>query len=460
MKQALLGRPNRRLYGWWLNGLGASAAESRREERCDHQHGCHACKVADRTDTVGFSVSPRDQFEPRFSRSRSRCMSRTDQDAAPAGNTWVRLQGAAHSRDVSARTVMTTVAAAGAVYLAAKVVYRLREVLLLLAVAGFIALILNPLVVTLQRRLRARRACAVAIVASGAALVLVGLAAALGYSLARWMTHLAHWLPGYVAAAEHGKGWIAHLALRYHLQAWLQHNAPKLVSSGQAFAGPALSLGKDAVSFGIALATIPVLVLLLLLEGPRLRTGVLALLPPERATRYSRLAGEVSRSISGYVLGNLLTSAIAGIVVFVTLLTLGVPYAYLWALWVALVDFLPVIGGALAGIPIVLFAAAHSLTTGIVILVVFVIYTLVENHLLNPLIMSRTVRISPLLVLVSILVGAPIGSWIGGLFGGFAVGLLAIPTAGAIQAIVRETWMTTAQRQAGMQSADQETADT
>jgi hypothetical protein len=128
--------------------------------------------------------------------------------------------------------------------------------------------------------------------------------------------------------------------------------------------------------------------------------------------------------------------------VFVALLTLGVPYAYLWALWVALVDFLPVIGGALAGIPTVLFAAAHSLMAGLVVLVVFVIYTLVENHLLNPLIMSRTVRISPLLVLVSILVGAPIGGWIGGLFGGFAAGLLAIPAAGAIQAIVRETWMT------------------
>jgi predicted PurR-regulated permease PerM len=133
-----------------------------------------------------------------------------------------------------------------------------------------------------------------------------------------------------------------------------------------------------------------------------------------------------------------------------------VPYAYLLALWVALVDFLPVNGGALAGIPTVLFAAAHSLTAGIVILVVFVIYTQVENHILNPLIMSRTVKISPLLVLVSVLVGAPIGGWIGGLFGGFAAALLAIPAAGAIQVIVREAWLATAQRKAGIESADQD----
>ncbi len=119
---------------------------------------------------------------------------------------------------------------------------------------------------------------------------------------------------------------------------------------------------------------------------------------------------------------------------------MGVPFPYLWALWVALVDFLPMIGGALAGIPTVLFAAAHSLTAGIVTLVVFLIYTQLENHVLNPIVMSRTVRVNPLLVLLSILVGGEIGSWIGGIFGAFVGALLAIPAAGAIQVVVREVW--------------------
>ena len=127
-----------------------------------------------------------------------------------------------------------------------------------------------------------------------------------------------------------------------------------------------------------------------------------------------------------------------------TLLVLGVPFPFLWALWVALVDFLPMIGGALAGIPMVLFAAAHSLTAGVVTLVVFLVYTQVENHVLNPIVMSRTVKVNPLLVLVSILVGASIGSWIGGIFGAFVAALLAIPAAGAIQVLVREVWQDTA----------------
>jgi predicted PurR-regulated permease PerM len=167
------------------------------------------------------------------------------------------------------------------------------------------------------------------------------------------------------------------------------------------------------------------------------------MMSPERAQRYSAVAREVNRSVVGYMLGNFLTSLIAGFVVFVTLMLVGVPYALLWALWVALVDFLPMIGGALAGIPVVLYAAGHGLTAGIITLVVFLVYTQVENHILNPLIMSRTVKVNPLLVLLSILIGASIGSWIGGIFGAFVAALLAIPAAGAFQVLVREVWRAT-----------------
>jgi predicted PurR-regulated permease PerM len=85
---------------------------------------------------------------------------------------------------------------------------------------------------------------------------------------------------------------------------------------------------------------------------------------------------------------------------------LGVPFAGFWALWVALVDFLPTIGGALAGIPTVLFALAHSLTAGVATAVVFLLYTFLENHVLNPVVMSRTVKVNPLLVMISVLIGA------------------------------------------------------
>ena len=165
---------------------------------------------------------------------------------------------------------------------------------------------------------------------------------------------------------------------------------------------------------------------------------------PERAATVTRIGSEVSQSVTGYMLGNFLTSLIAGTVVFVTLLVLGVPFPLLWGLWVALVDFLPMIGGALAGIPTVLFAFfTQGFTAGVITLVVFLVYTQIENHVLNPVIMSRTVRINPLLVLMSVLVGAELGNLVGGLFGGFVAALLAIPLAGALQVLVREAWQAT-----------------
>ncbi|HEX9030832.1 MAG TPA: AI-2E family transporter, partial [Streptosporangiaceae bacterium] len=175
------------------------------------------------------------------------------------GTRRARLWVAAEVRGVPLRAILATVAVVLIVYLAAKVVYRLREVILLLVVSGFVALLLNPLVAALQRRVR-RRGLAVAAVTALAVLVFAGLAAAFGYPLVNGMTHLAADLPAYVSRAEHGKGWIGHLVIRYHVQAWAVSNAPKLAGYAKNLANPVLSVGKGAISLVIQLLTIFVLV--------------------------------------------------------------------------------------------------------------------------------------------------------------------------------------------------------
>ena len=380
-------------------------------------------------------------------------------DSPSAGTRWTQLRGAVESRGIPLWTIVTIVGLAGAIYVGSKLLYRLCDILIWLAVSGFIALILNPLVVILQRRITPRRSVAVAIVTVSAVLIFVGVAVGCGYPLAAGISHLANHLPGYVANAEGSKSWAGHLLRRYHVQAWAQRNAPALMNMAPAFGRSALAIGKSAVSLAATLTTVFMLTVLLLLEGPKLRAGILARMPPERAALCVEVAAEVRRTVAGYVVGNLLTSAIAGTVVLVTLLIVGVPFAPVWGLWVALVDFLPIVGGALAGIPTILFALGHSVTAGIVTLVVFIVYTQIENHILNPLVMSRTVKISPLLVLVSVVAGYSIGSWVGGLFGGFVAGLLAIPSAGAIQILGREAWRATAGHgRSGMAGIDQEAA--
>lgn len=368
-------------------------------------------------------------------------------EGEPTESRRERMFRSADVNRVPARAILFTVGVVAGIYMFGQVLYHLRTVLMLAMLAGFIALLLNPAVVALQHWRIHRRGIAVALVTVGALIVFLALAVLFGYPLVNGVTHFANALPGYIQNAETGRGWIGHLIRHYHVQQWVQRNSAKIASIAAGLGKPALALGKGALSGLVTLLAIFAFVVLLLAEGPKMRKSILAILAPERAVRFARLGGEVSRSVTGYMLGDMLTSLVAGLVVYLTLLILGVPYALLWGLWVALVDFLPTIGGALAGIPTILFAFTYSLSAGVVFTIIFLTYTQIENHVLNPLVMARTVKINPLLVFSSVLMGAEIGAWVGGLFGGFIGVLLAVPVAGSLQVIVQEYW-----RSSGMDS--------
>lgn len=359
------------------------------------------------------------------------------------GPRLARLFRWANVKGVPLRTILVTVGVVVAVYVGGQLLYRLRDIILLVAVGSFVALVLNPQVVALQRWKIRRRGTAVALVTLWSVLLFLGLAFAFGYPLVNSLTRFANDLPSYVNNAQHGRGWIGHLVRRYHVEAWVQKNSPKIANFAEGLARPALSFGKGAIVILAEVAATSVFVILLLVEAPKIRSGLLGMVSLERAGRYAAIGSKVSSSISGFVLGDFLTSLIAGVVIFVTLTILGVPYALLLGLWVALVDFLPQIGGALAGIPTVLFATAHSLSAGLVTLVVFLAYTFVENHILNPVVMAQTVKINPLMVFVAVLVGADVGNWLGGVFGSFVAILLAVPVAASLQVVIVELWRAT-----------------
>ena len=148
----------------------------------------------------------------------------------------------------------------------------------------------------------------------------------------------------------------------------------------------------------------------------------------------------MSRAVTAYVLGTVAMGLLFGVVVLVTLLVLGVPFALLLALWVALVAMIPLVGGLIAGVPTVTLAFLHSPTAGVVTFVVFIAFQLVENHFLYPVVMSRTVRMNPLWVLLAVLVGANLGAVFGSTLGALTGALVAIPVGGALQVVFREVW--------------------
>ena len=152
-----------------------------------------------------------------------------DQVSGSSSSRRARLLGWADFKGVPLRTILISVGVVVLVYLAGQLLYRLRDVVLLVVVGSFVALVLNPAVVALQRWKVRRRGTAVAIVTLLSLLVFVGLAFAFGYPLVNSLTHFANALPVYVDKAQHGKGWIGHLVRKYHVEAWVQKNSPKII---------------------------------------------------------------------------------------------------------------------------------------------------------------------------------------------------------------------------------------
>jgi predicted PurR-regulated permease PerM len=237
--------------------------------------------------------------------------------------------------------------------------------------------------------------------------------------------------PSYVDDLTHGRGRLGFLETKYHVvekvRAQVKNGgATKLLG----LSGAALSVTKSVITIIAATVTIIFLTFFMLLEGGAWLERFFSLFPERSQKRWRAVGHDVYRTVGGYVTGNLLISVIAGVSVTIVLLIMGVPYAVALGLLVAVLDLIPLAGATVAGVIVVLVAFLHSVPAGIVLLVFIIAYQQLENHFLQPVIYGRTVELSPLVVLISVLVGAELAGILGA--------LAAIPVAGSIQVIVRD----------------------
>ena len=354
-----------------------------------------------------------------------------------------RLAGSAERRGVPLATIVVAVAVTiGLIDLNIGLLvglWVLRKIVLNAVIALFLAVLLAPAARILTRRGMSHGLATTLVFLSGL-VVLGGLVYLFASPLVTAGIHFGHQVPDLIKNTRKGRGWLGHLVYRLHLQKYLSEGSSQLTKQLTKVLKPAtaFSVGAAALSTVITIGTIAVLTFFALLEAPRLWHGFLSLFSPAGAERVDRVVQETVRSVTGYMLGNFMTSVIAGIVCGVSLAILGVPFALLMGVFVALVDLLPLVGGMLAGVPVVIIAVIHSVPAGVVMLIVFLVYQQVENHILNPVIMSRTVRLNPLWVLLAVLIGGSLGGRVGSDLGSFVGALIGIPVAGAIQVIVRE----------------------
>jgi predicted PurR-regulated permease PerM len=319
------------------------------------------------------------------------------------------------------------------VFLVLEVVWIARQVLTWVLIAVFLALAMNPAVNWFQNHGVRRRGLATGLTA---VLVLAGFTL-LGLlfipTLVDEVNGFARALPDYVEDISNRRGRLGFLEREYQVT----ERVRDAVEEGGAsrilgLTGTALAITKGIITAIVAIVTIMFMTVFMLLEGPAWVERFYAMLPEGSRDRWRDVGDQIYRTVGGYVTGNLFISVIAGITSTVVLLVLRVPYAVALGLLVAILDLIPLAGATIAAIIVCSIGFLHSLAAGIILIVFFIVYQQIENHVLQPLVYSRTVRLSPLAILISVLVGAEIAGVLGA--------LAAIPVAGTIQVVLR-AWL-------------------
>jgi predicted PurR-regulated permease PerM len=333
--------------------------------------------------------------------------------------------------EVSARLVAKVVLVAAAVVAALYFAYLIRDVIGLVVIAAFFAVAIAPAVNWLDKR-RVPRWLAILLVYLSIAAGIFGIGLLIVPPLVNGIEDLSSDLPGYVDDLRNNETFRDYDD-RYHITNKLTEQAQELPSKLGDAAGTLRDVTVGVFTRFVQLFSILVITFFLVKDGHRLLEFLYRQVPPERARRLRTIADDVSDAIAGYVFGNFVISVLAGLVTYVTLRILDVPFATPLAILFGFFDLIPLVGATLGGILVGIVVAFVHFPVGLVVWVaVLILYQQVENNLIQPFVYGRAVQLHPLIVIVAILIGAALLGVLGA--------LVAIPAAAAVQAVVRDYW--------------------
>lgn len=330
------------------------------------------------------------------------------------------------------RTIMVSIGLVLATALALYLVKLLAHIETLLIVSAFFATVVTPVVEVVQRKLHLKRTLSATVVFLGGVALVAFMLYTFISPIVQQTQHLVDNFPTYLSDARQGRGPVGDLVTRFDLDRRFSDNQARIQEGLSGAGAQAVNVAERIFAGVVSIVTILVLTFMMILYGPDLLRSALAAMGPGRRQRVKAVAADCAKALTGYVMGNLLISIIAGGLTFLALAVLGVPFRGVLALWVGFADLIPLVGATLGAIPAIVVAFLQGGTPGIGVLIFFIIYQQLENHVLQPAIMSRTVQINQLFVLVSVLIGVELFGILGA--------LLAIPAAGVGQVIVRDLW--------------------
>ncbi len=247
--------------------------------------------------------------------------------------------------------------------------YKLREVVFDLVIATFIALVLNPVVVRLHR-LGMKRGLAILTASAVTFLLVVGIGTAVAAPLTSQGVKFARQAPQYLKQAQEGKGPVGAFATRFHLEKQLRKAVPAISKYLSKLPGQVVGLLRSAASTAFRVAIVAILAIFMLVEGPALVGAFMAGVPPGKRESIRAVGQTTSRVVSGYTIGVVMLAILNGLVTALALAAMGVPFVSSLSIWAGAVDVLPIIGGLVGIVPAALFAFAHSVVAGIVVVAV------------------------------------------------------------------------------------------
>ena len=315
---------------------------------------------------------------------------------------------------------------AGLAYLLYRALVNAQSVLVLVLVAAFLAIGLNPTVTRLER-MGLRRGVAVSIVFLGVVLFFAAFGYAVLPPVVEQVSRFVEAVPDYVRNLQ-DNGTVRDLDRRFGVIERL--NEYVTGELGTQVASNIVSIGSTLATLVFKALTILILTLYFLSSFNTIKDTAYRLVPRTRRARVTLLGDEILGRVGGYVAGAVVVALIAGTATLVWVSALGIPYPLALALIVTLTDIIPLIGALIGSVIVTAVAFFVSVPVGIFTGLFFLVYQQIENYFVYPRVMSRSVDVNP--------AAAIVGALIGGTLLGFVGALLAVPATAAIQLILRE----------------------
>ncbi|WP_328306929.1 AI-2E family transporter [Streptomyces sp. NBC_00442] len=312
-------------------------------------------------------------------------------------------------------------------WLTVQTVLEVGSLLTLLLLAVFSALALEPVVAWLTRH-RLPRVWAVLVVLVVLLGVFAGFLALVVPPVSDEVSALAKAVPGWLRDVHDHNSTLGRFEDRYHV---LDKVKQQFSSGGAAgLAGGLLGAGRVVVGAVTSAVVVIVVTVYVMAFLPSLKRFCLRFVAASKRPHAKEVTDEILNRVGRYMLGNVVTSVIAGLASFLWCVALGVPYPAALGVFIALMDLIPIVGSTIGGFVVSLVALSVSLPVALATAGFYVAFRVAEDYLIVPRVMRFAVDVHPLVTVVGVLLGGALLGIVGA--------LVAIPVAVAIGLILDE----------------------